>query len=101
MTYSEAASGNVCGSATIPKSSCDDRVCRYLLRIDLTSSCLSSTRSLSVTAFATNIIGNGPRTVPAILVVPKCDHGKFYTVDSVSYIYHTIIYALQVQIEVG
>ena len=95
VTYSEATSGNICGSATISTSSCDDEVCRYLLRIDLASSCLSSTRSVRVTAFATNILGNGPRTVPAILVVPQCDHGKLYTVDNECHC-HAINYILQV-----
>ena len=76
ITYSEATSGNVCGSAIIPTSSCDDRECRYLLKIDLSSSCLSSTGSVCMTAFATNVIGNGPNTVPVTFVVPQCDHSK-------------------------
>lgn len=57
INYSNLTSGEVCGSAMIPGSSCMDSVCSDVFNVT-SSRCFPSTE-LSVTIFASNILGNG------------------------------------------
>ena len=65
ITYSDSTSGRICGSATIPASSCDGGICSC--RFDISSSSCLPSADVSVTVFASNILGNGPMSEPRIM----------------------------------
>ena len=79
ITYSDAPSGRICGSATIPASSCMNGTCCHTFG-EISSPC-SSNGDVSISAFATGILGNGPSSQPLIfsLKTPKHGPGKFCT----------------------
>ena len=58
ITYSDSSSGSSCASATIPASSCEGGVCSH--RFDISSSPCRLSPDITLTAFATNILGDGP-----------------------------------------
>ena len=62
ISYSDSASGIICGSTTIPASSCEDGTCDDVFVV-ATSTCAPST-DITVTMFTTNVLGNGPISVP-------------------------------------
>ena len=55
-----------CDSVAIPSSSCTDGVCNVSYPLLKDSGCSDST-NLSVTVYATNILGNGPESLPVIV----------------------------------
>ena len=63
ITYSDATFGSTCFSVTIPASACNDGRCTHEFNIFSSSNCPSST-SITVTVFATNVLGRGPSSVP-------------------------------------
>ena len=63
ISYTDSTFGTICGSEVIPASSCSGRVCNHYFDIFESSSCPPST-GITVTAFATNILGRGSSSVP-------------------------------------
>jgi hypothetical protein len=58
------------------------QICTHTLKINPSSSCLFSTSGVSITVFATNVLGNGPVSDPVVLVIPECESesdGNDYT----------------------
>ena len=72
LVYNNSVSGNGCGSATIPASSCVDQVCRHSFTYD-ESGCSSPSTDINITISAANILGIGPPSEP-ILVHSMCDN---------------------------
>ena len=73
ITYSDAPSGRICGSATIPASSCLNGTCCYTFG-EISPPC-SSNSGVSVTVFATSIVGDGPSSQPLIFSLKTPEHG--------------------------
>lgn len=70
VIISSDSSNDTCGSANIPISSCVDRVCKYTFKNLSSPSCHEYndfSRKLSVTVFASNILGNGLPSVPSFV----------------------------------
>ena len=57
INYTNSTSGELCNSVTIPASSCTNGVCNH--EFDISSSLCSPSTALSVTVFASNILGDG------------------------------------------
>ena len=68
-TFSDFTSGSICGSATIPASSCQNGVCRHMFEV---SPPCSSNVDVSINVYATNILGDGPSSHPVVfnLIIP-------------------------------
>ena len=64
ITYSDASSGRICDSAAIPASSCLNHLCCHTFG-EISPSC-SSNGDISITLFATSILGDGPPSQPLI-----------------------------------
>ena len=66
-TYVDTLSGSMCGSVIILASSCVDNICtiKYPLSSD-NNKCPHST-NLTVVVYATNILGNGPESIPVYI----------------------------------
>ena len=62
VIYSDSISGSICSLIIIPATLCGDRVCSHMFEVSL-SSC-SHDSNINVTTFATNILGDGPRSEP-------------------------------------
>ena len=69
-------SNQICGTDTIPASACIGLICTHTLKINPTSPCLFSSSGVSTTAFATNVLENGPESNPVVFVIPECDGNK-------------------------
>ena len=63
IIYSDSTFGSICGSAMIPSSVCVGGICSHMFNVFTSSSCPSST-GITVTVFATNVLGNGPLSDP-------------------------------------
>ena len=80
ITYSDTTTGSVCGMITIPLSSelCLNWTCRHAFEVS-SSSCRSSS-DFTITAFATNLFGNGPISSPVYIkkavLQPQCESSK-------------------------
>ena len=57
INYTNSMSGESCGSAVIPASSCTSSVCNH--DFDISSSLCSPSTVLSVSIFASSILGDG------------------------------------------
>ena len=57
INYTNSTSDELCNSVTIPASSCTNGVCNH--EFDVSSSRCSPSTALSVTVFASNILGSG------------------------------------------
>ena len=71
LVYNNSVSGDGCGSATIPASSCIDQACRHSFTYD-ESDCSSPSTDINITISATNILGIGLPSEP-IFVHSMCD----------------------------
>ena len=67
ITYTDTKSELICKSTTIPTSSCQEETCTHYF--DVTSSNCQSSSNITLTVFATNILGNGPSTKPLIITL--------------------------------
>ena len=56
--YTDSSSGIICHSSTLMASSCFDGSCNHTFDVLASSNC-PSLANISVTAFATNILGDG------------------------------------------
>ena len=65
INYRDIVSDKICSSAVIPASSCEEISCNHMVEIS-TSLCPPFT-VINVTAFATNVLGNGPTSIPRII----------------------------------
>ena len=70
LTYT---SDQTCGTDTIPVSACNGLVCTHTLKINPSLSCLFSSGGVSITVFATNVLGKGPMSDPVVLIIPECN----------------------------
>ena len=72
ITYYDSISGKNCGSAIIPFSSysCVGGICKHIFDVSF-SSC-PSTGDFSITAYATNVFGDGPASNYTIMTVSDC-----------------------------
>ena len=62
ISYSDSVSGINCHSTTISASSCDDGICSDVF--EASASLCPPLTDITVTVFATNILGNGPTSIP-------------------------------------
>jgi hypothetical protein len=67
LVYNNSVSGDGCGSATIPASSCAAGACRHSFTYE-GSGCSSLSTDVNITISATNILGIGPPSEPIIVV---------------------------------
>ena len=58
ILFSEATSGDQCDFVSISASTCKSRVCSY--EFEVSSSSCPPLKDITVTAFATNVLGDGP-----------------------------------------
>ena len=70
ITYSDSTSGSSCGSATIPASSCEGGVCSH--GFDISSSPCRLSPDITLTAFPTNILRDGPSSEPVRIFLFSC-----------------------------
>jgi hypothetical protein len=66
LVYNNSVSGDGCGSAIIPASSCAAGVCRHSFTYE-GSGCSSFSTDVNITISATNILGIGPPSEPTIV----------------------------------
>ena len=54
-------------------------ICTHTLKINPSSPCLFSSGGVSITVFATNVLGKGPMSDPVVFVIPECNgnHNKY------------------------
>ena len=74
ITYSDALSGSICGSATVPAYSCMNGTCCHTFG-EISSPC-SSNGDISVAVFAMSIVGDGPSSQPLIFSLKTPEHGR-------------------------
>ena len=67
--YSDTLSSTSCGIETIQAASCVDRAC--LSHLQLSDNACSNSSNITVTVFATNILGNGPLSKPVFVEISK------------------------------
>ena len=66
ISYSDSTTGNVCSQVvTIPASMCHDGVCQHVFKV-ASSFCHPST-NITITVFASTMLGPGPTTKPIII----------------------------------
>ena len=65
INYRDIVTDKICCSAVIPASLCEETICSHMFEIS-TSLCPPFT-VISVTVFATNVLGNGPTSIPRII----------------------------------
>ena len=63
VSYTDSTFSSTCGSKVIPASSCSGQVCSHFFDIFESSSCPPST-GITVTVFATNLLGRGSSSTP-------------------------------------
>ena len=64
ITYTDASSGGICGSATIPASSCLNGMCCHSFG-EISPPC-SSDGDISISVFSTSISGGGSPSKPLV-----------------------------------
>ena len=69
ISYTDLTSGYICGSTTIPASACENGVCSDWF--DISSSLCTQSTNITVTAFATNLLGDGPPSQPIQITLPS------------------------------
>ena len=62
ITYSDSASGRICGLDTFLASNCTESICSRVFEIS--SSLCTPSSDINVTVSATTNIGDGPRSKP-------------------------------------
>ena len=71
IIYSDTITGDVCLNATLSASECEGGVCRHMLSYGSLSEC-SPQGTVSISAYATNILGDGPVSDPVeISISPR------------------------------
>lgn len=66
LNYNNSESGESCGSATVPSSSCVDGVCQHSFTYK-ESACNATSIDINVTISAANILGSGPTSDPVLI----------------------------------
>ena len=76
ITYTDSSSGSICGSVSIPASSCSNGLCCHTFG-EISSPC-SPDGDISIFVFATSALGDGPLSQPLIfsLKTPRDEPGK-------------------------
>ena len=64
ITYTDVSSGGICGSATIPASSCLNETCCHTFG-EISPPC-SSDGDISISVFPTSILEDGPPSKPLV-----------------------------------
>ena len=67
ITYTDSTFSYICGSTVISASTCESGVCSDWF--DIASSPCARSTSVMVTAFATNLLGDGPPSQPIEIVL--------------------------------
>ena len=67
VNHRDIVTNKICSSVTIPTSLCEEttKSCSHMFELS-TSSCPPFT-VINVTVFATNVLGNGPTSIPRII----------------------------------
>ena len=88
----------MCDTVTIPASACTQQICAHTLKINPSSPCLFSSGGVSITVFATNVLGKGPMSDPVVFVIPECNgnHDKQLLQNACTTLYYFNIQFLQV-----
>ena len=78
ITYYSFFSGSICGTATIPVPSdfCINGICRHVF--DSSSSVCDSVTDFVITAYATNVFGDGPTSNPVHVNIMDTQFSYFY-----------------------
>lgn len=63
LSYNDSLSGDSCGSATVPASSCVDGLCQHSFTYE-GSACNSASVGVNVSISAANVLGSGPASYP-------------------------------------
>ena len=71
LTYADSNSDIVCGSATIPASSCNFGTCRYTFDANSMLCPASNIYNNTISVYATNLIGNG-YTSSIVATISEC-----------------------------
>ena len=93
INYFDPTSGSGCGSVTIPASSCKSvGVCSHMFEL-LSSSCPHSD-DITVTVYATNVLGNGPTSQPITIGISYIctTHADGYISSFLSHYYRMMTY---------
>lgn len=72
ITYSNFASGRICGTFSIPAAICQNGVCHHKSRI---ASPCSPSDDIAVSVLSTNILGSGPPSQPMVFSLMMADIG--------------------------
>lgn len=69
VTYYDSTSQNVCGTAIISvlPTFCSSLTCRHVF--DVSASLCNSSTGIAIIAFATNVLGNGPKSSPVYVTL--------------------------------
>ena len=78
ITYYSFFSGSICGRATIPVPSdfCIDGICRHVF--DSSSSVCNAVTHFVITAYATNVFGDGPTSSPVYINITDTQFSHLY-----------------------
>ena len=75
ITYTDSTTSTVCSSVEIQASSCDVQMCGHQFEVS-SSSCVPSA-DVTITVFATNILGSGQTSNPITIGIVICYNAWF------------------------
>ena len=70
VIYSDTTTGDVCLEATLPASECERGICRHMPFDRSHSECIPQ-GNVSVSAYATNLLGDGPVSDPVRIILSE------------------------------